>query len=108
MMSVANLMFNTCSVSRPTITADASGGQIKTYSVVATSAPCFVQPVSGHMAVYYNQRKIEVTDSVFFPSDQGLQTGDLLVFGTRSLYVQDYRNLCEKGVAWVAGCVEYR
>jgi hypothetical protein len=102
------MLIHTVNVNRPAVTKDASGGQVFTQNIIASSVPCCVQPVSGKMALYYAQRNLEVSHEVYFGSDPTLEMGDILIFNGRNLRVNDYRSLIEMNLVWVVGAQELK
>jgi hypothetical protein len=103
---LANLMFNTVNVNRPTPTKGTSGAQKNTYTTVYSSLPCSVQPVTATWQVLYSQRHIDVTHSVFFNSNPTIQAGDQIVFGSLTLMVQGIRDLISLQRVLVVDCLQ--
>lgn len=93
-----NLMIHSVNVNRPTPTKGTSGGEKDTYATVYTNLRCMVQPVSPHWLIQYQQRRINVSHSVFTNANPTIKTGDKIAFGSRTFLVQGFTNKIELGV----------
>lgn len=103
---LANLMFNTVTVNRPTISKGTSGAQKNTYSAVYTALPASVQPVTANWLALYMAKHIEVSHSVFFNSNPTILIGDQIVFGTKTLEVKGVRDLISLSRVLAVDCLE--
>jgi len=103
---LANLMFNTVNVNRPTPSKGTSGGQKNTFAAVYTNLPCSVQPITATWQIVYSQRHIETTHSIYFNSNPTIQIADQIVFGSRTFMVQAIRDLISLQRVLVVDCLE--
>ena len=78
-MSLTNLCNKrTATLSRPTITADALGGQTRTFATVSTFR-CTIQPARGKVVEEFAKRSMIVTHRAYTTTAVSVQTGDRLV-----------------------------
>ena len=71
-MSAANLLNLTCTLTSPTVTVGASGGNVRSYSNVATAVRCAIQAARTHEQSVA-ARETGITEFVvFFMPDQTL------------------------------------
>jgi hypothetical protein len=63
---------------RPTISQDASGGALKTYTAIEdlTDVPCSLRPLDANSRMQYHQRQMNVTHKAYFDSALDLKRGD--------------------------------
>ncbi|WP_157368671.1 head-tail adaptor protein [Zavarzinella formosa] len=93
-------------VKRPTPVKGASGGQTDTLVTIHKDQPVSIQPVSTSWLVRYAQRHVDVTHSLYFNTSLDVLTGDQIVYGTRTFFVEGKRDLIELGRVTVVDCRE--
>lgn len=103
---IDNLLWHQVNVNRPTPGKSANGAVTNTYAAAYTNLACQVQPVKAQWLLMYQQRKIEISHSVYFGSNPTVKNGDQIVFGSRTFLVQGIRDLTEQGKVKVVDCLE--
>jgi len=102
-----NLQPHSVSLLGKTTTADTSGGQAVTYQARMTF-PCFVAPAQSSVKLYYSQRQLTVTHSIYTSSALTVSVGDVVQFGSRLFSVHGALNHGEYGFGslWQLDCLE--
>lgn len=102
-----NLMKQLITVQRPTVSQDASLGQVPTYSNAYSNVRASVQPASGSVLFMYAQRNIKVTHSIFTETQVAIRVGDRLYDGTNTYQVTGVANLISLGAVYRIDCELY-
>lgn len=106
-MALPHLMFHRASIQRPTPTKGTSGGEIDFLADVYSDLPCCVQPASGTDLVFYNQRNIQVTHTIFTDRAVSVRNGDTITYNGRTFILKGVRNLIELDRVTALDCYEY-
>jgi hypothetical protein len=105
-VSLASLLVNAVTVTRPQVTKDASGGAVRNFIEVDGQAdvPCSLQPVSDQERIQFATRRLLVTHSVYFDQDLALQRADVLEEASsgRSFVVLSWQNQAGRDEVWRA------
>ena len=86
-MSLTALLDQSLNVERQTVSADASGGSVRTFAVVLNRVPCAVAPASASVVSDYARRDMIVDYTVYTTADLdtllpgGVNLGDRLTDG---------------------------
>ena len=103
-MSLTALLDQTLNLERPTLSADASGGTIRTFAAVLSNIPCSVAPASGLVVTDYARRDMIVDYSAYTTADLdtlvpgGVKLGDRLTNGTVYYLVKDVKKNVNKQI----------
>lgn len=81
--ALAESLTDVCSISRPTDTADAFGGQARTWSTVAASVPCRIAPETRRPVEEGREGRFAVIGDyvVTLPAGQDVTERDRIVIG---------------------------
>ena len=91
-MSVATLSVTTITVSRPTITVDSFGGQLRKWATVLTTK-ARVQPLSGADRVRHERLEEIITHKVYVSGTPDIRDQDRITAGSLTLYVRSVRDI---------------
>ena len=97
-MSLASLMTGTATAQRPTITADAYGGESATFAAVISDFPCTLQPTGGKEVLENDQRIMVRTFNLYTPTDiTSLRAADRVVFNSANYLVESVEDMAGRG-----------
>ena len=103
-MSLTALLDQTLNLERQSVTADASGGSVRSFSAVLTNVPCAVAPASASVIADYARRDMLVNYHVYTTSDLdtlvpgGVKLGDRLTNGSIYYVVKDVKKSANKQI----------
>ncbi|HWE02446.1 MAG TPA: hypothetical protein VG326_08540 [Tepidisphaeraceae bacterium] len=86
-MSISALLDQRLTIQRQQLTADASGGSVRTFATILSSVPCAVSPAKSAVVAEYGRRDILVDHHIFTTIDLesalagGIRLGDRLTDG---------------------------
>jgi hypothetical protein len=87
-MSISTLLDQRLSIQRQQLTADASGGSVRSFTTLLANIPCAVSPARSAVKADYARRDIVVDHHIFTTTDLdtalsgGIRLGDRLTDGT--------------------------
>lgn len=87
-------------------TACVGGGQEASYSYSYRNFPAMVAPASSQVKLYYAQRQLTVSHSIFTGKQIAVNLGDVVQFGDRLFAVHGAQNILEGGRLWQIDCFE--
>jgi hypothetical protein len=96
-MSLSALLNEKLDLQRPTVSADGSGGTIRTYATVAAAVLCSVSPASSSVSADYARRDMIVNCSIYTTANLdvlipgGVRLGDRLTDGSVFYLVKGVR-----------------
>lgn len=96
-MSLTALLDQTLTLQRQTITADASGGSVRTFATIMNKVPCAVAPASASVVADYARRDMIVDYTAYTTADLdtlvtgGVALGDRLTDGTVYYLIKDVK-----------------
>lgn len=93
------LLNKLANISRPTYGQDASFGITSPASSVYTNVRVSIQPVSSSVQEFYQQRQIEVTNTVYTDQQLTLRRGDVVTSAGVNYQVLGWRDQAGRG--WV-------
>ena len=103
-MSLTALLDQTLNLERQSVTLDASGGSIRSFSAVLSNIPCAVSPASASVVADYARRDMLVNYHVYTTSDLdtlvpgGVKLGDRLTNGSVYYLVKDVKKSANKQI----------
>ena len=86
-MSISALLDQRLAIQRQQVTADASGGALRTFTTLLTNVPCAVSPAKSAVTAEYARRDIVVDHHLFTTTDLdsdlpgGIHLGDRFTDG---------------------------
>ena len=93
-MSLSALLDRTLNLERQTITADASGGSVRSFSVILANVPCAIAPASASVVADYARLDMIVNYTLYTTTDLdtlisgGVQLGDRFADGSNHYLVK--------------------
>ena len=93
-MSISALLDQTLNLQRQTISRDASGAAVRTYSTLLANIACAVSPAGASVVADYARLDVIVTYSIYTTADldtlvtNGARLGDRLTDGTKYYLVK--------------------
>ena len=94
-------------IQRRTITADAGGHQITTWSTIASAVPCFVQPGDGEESERGGGRQPSQKFRIYLAADVDVTSLDRILFDGRTFDIEaPGKNLVEFDRVARLDCVE--
>ena len=96
-MSLTALLDQTLTLQRQTISADASGGSVRTFAAILNKVACAVTPASASVVTDYARRDMIVDYTVYTTADLdtlvpgGIALGDRLTDGTVYYLIKDVK-----------------
>ena len=96
-MSLTALLDQKLTLQRQTVSADGSGGSMRTFAAILNNVPCAVAPASASIVADYARRDMIVDYTVYTTADLdtlvsgGVSLGDRLTDGTVYYLVKDVK-----------------
>lgn len=96
-MSLTALLDQTLTLQRQTVSADASGGSVRTFAAILNGVPCAVAPAGASDVADYARRDMIVDYTVYTTADLdtlapgGVALGDRLTDGTVYYLIKDVK-----------------
>ncbi len=101
------LLKQTITISRATTASGANMGVETTPLAVYEGIGASVQPATSSIMLFYAQRNIKVTQTVFVAGTLDLQRGDTVAVDGRTLQVIGWRDLTGRGRVMAIDCEEF-
>ncbi len=98
------LLKQTISVRRATVSNSNNLGIATSYTDAYTNVAASVQPVTSSVQMYYAERQLRVTQTIFVAGTLALQRGDLVNDGTLNYNVVGWRDLSGRGKVMAIDC----
>jgi hypothetical protein len=64
-----------------------AGGQVVTYATSYTDQPALLTDASAALKLIYAQRNVVVTHVIYLPAAVTINTGDIVVYGSRKFFI---------------------
>lgn len=103
-MSLTALLDQSLNLERQSVSADASGGSIRSFSAILNNLPCTVAPASASVVADYARRDMIVDYHVYTTTDLdtlvpgGVKLGDRLSNGSVYYLVKDVKKSANKQI----------
>lgn len=101
------LLKQTITVNRATTAPGSNMGIETTTNAVYEDIGASVQPATSSVMLFYAQRNIKVTQTVFVAGTLDLQRGDTVTVGSTTLQVVGWRDLTGRGRVMAIDCEEF-
>lgn len=106
MTTPTHLLTGSATISRPTVTVDAGGSPISTYSNATTGVSCRVVSRGGSESPRYGRENARYSYDVYFAGGTDVRQADRIVVNSKTLEIQALVDFDEQGILLRAGCEE--
>ncbi len=107
-MSLKTMMKQKADWKRPGTAQDTTNTEyISGEAVVKANVRVCIQPAAAKEILFYQQRGMEITHTIFSTTTDGWRKDDRLYYGDRKFYVLGVRNLIELNRVVALDCLEY-
>lgn len=94
-------------VNRPVKTQGSNMGTVTTLTAVYTDVAASVQPASSAVMLFYAQRQLKVTQTIYVAQPMDLVRGDRITHGALTYSVIGWRDLAGRGRVLAIDCEDY-